>query len=135
MKHLLVNRDTLDGVSGTFEITNQITIHAQGLEPGDEVTIWLVQLTDPTLDPCSCPPGRVELPSVLDETQLLCCDIPVTLTRERPFVVLNEPQGIHLRVKLALVGAHSTQRVYYVHSNTQNVNDRLRGCPCASAGA
>ena len=133
MKTVLIDRNTVSGESQTFEIVRQITVHAQGLEPGDVVNFYMVQLTDLTYDPCSCPPNRVELPKVLDEEVLRCCGVPIALTREHPFVIMDAPQGVLLRAKLTYAGVHSTQRVYFVESNTQNVNDRLRGCPCAEA--
>lgn len=125
----LINRDTLDGVSPTFEIRSQITIVALGLEPLDEVTLWLVLQTTPVRDPCTCPPGQVVLPSVLDEVIYQCCGIPVVLTRESPFVVLDAPQGVTMRAKLE-TDTPSTQSVMFQETTTQNVNDRLRGCPC-----
>jgi hypothetical protein len=125
----LINRDTISGVSPTFEIREQITIVALGLEPLDVVTIWLVLQTTPVRDPCACPPGQVVLPAVLDEVQLRCCGTPVELTRNSPFVVLDAPQGITMRAKLATL-TPSTQSVVYQETSTANVNDRMRGCPC-----
>ena len=125
----LINSDTISGISIPFEIRHQITVVALGLEPLDTVTIWLVLQTTPVRDPCACPPGQVVLPSVLDEVQLACCDVPIVLNRDRPFVVLDAPQGISLRAKLVTI-TPSTQWVGYQETSTANVNDRMRGCPC-----
>lgn len=132
----LISSNQLDGVSTTFEIRKEVTVHAQGLEPGDEVEFWIVQLTDPVRDPCACPPGVVTLPSVMDEVPLLCCGDRVILTRERPYVVLDGPQGVYLRAKLTgtdgdpFIGPMTTQRVYFVESESRHINDRMRGCAC-----
>lgn len=132
MKNVLIDSNRLDGVSEPFEIVNQVTVVALGLEPGDEVTFWLVILTKPRVDPCLCPPGQVVLPEIADEVQLTCCDEPIVLSRTRPFVVLDAPQGQKIRAKLneAAPGVPSTQVVRYSETTTRNVNDRLRGCPC-----
>lgn len=132
----LIDSTILDGVSQTFEITREITVHAQGLEPGNEVEFWIVQITDPVTNHCACPPGQVVLPSVMDEVPLLCCGERVILTRDQPYVVLDGPQSVYLRAKLVetggapLTGPVTTQRIYYSETTTPGINDRLRGCPC-----
>lgn len=125
----IITSDTLNGISLPFEIAHQITVVALGLEPLDTVTFWFVLQTTPVRDPCACPPGQVVLPAVLDEVQYLCCDVPVVLTRARPFVVLDAPQGVTMRAKLVTL-IPSTQVVAYQETTTVNVNDRMRGCPC-----
>jgi hypothetical protein len=125
----LITPATLSGISPPFEIREQITVVALGLEPLDTVSFWLVLQTTPVRDPCACPPGQVVLPAVLDEVQLRCCDVPVVLTRTKPFVVLDAPQGITMRAKLVTL-TPSTQSVVYEETTTANVNDRMRGCPC-----
>ena len=130
MKTLLTGRNPAN-VSDTFEIGRQITIVALGLAPTDVVTVWLVLLTKPVSDPCSCPPGQVQLPGVLDEQQLTCCDTPVTLTRARPFVVLDAPQGIKRRVKIE-ADTMDTQWVGYDETTSVNIDATSRGCLCAA---
>jgi hypothetical protein len=132
--NILINRLTADGISETFEATSQITVTALGLEDGDTVSFWIVLLTDMQRDPCSCPPGRVTLPQVLDEVPLQCCGEPVLLTRDNPFVIIDAPLNQLMRAKL-VTALPSTQLVYFNFTNTHNVNDRLRGCPCANNGA
>lgn len=122
-------------VSAPFVVTSQVTVVARGLEPGDEVTLWLVLMTEPVRDPCACPPGQVVLPAVLDEVPHECCGEPVVLTRERSWAIIDSPQQTPIRVKWNLAGAPSTQSVYLSDTNTANVNDRMRGCPCATIGA
>lgn len=131
----LLSGKNVDTVSPTFRIGKQVTIVALGLEVTDEVTVWMVLPTDPVKNPCSCPPGAVVLPSVLDEQQLpTCCGEGfVTLTRARPYVVLDAPQDVLLRVKLD-TATLNTQWVGYGETTTEDLNDYLRGCPCAIEG-
>lgn len=132
----LIGKNTIDNLSATFEVDDQITIYAAGLEPTDVVQIEMVQISDaaPT-DPCGCPPGAVVLPGVLDAMTLLCCGEPIQLTRAQPFVIVDAPQDQLLRVRLIQVDLNepiTTQRVWFRPTKTRNVNDRLRGCPCGS---
>ncbi len=131
----LIDRDTLNGVSTAFSIDEQVTVMAFGLQPGEEVTFWYVRLSQPFRDPCICPPGLPVLPSVLDEIPVLCCGVPVTLTIARPFVILDSPRGVKLRVKLETLDPLDGQYVAYQETSTPNINDRLRGCPCGQEGA
>ena len=64
--------------------------------------------------------------------QLSCCGEPVVLSRDRPFVVLDAPQGSKLRARLETT-LQDTQVVWFQNTATTNVNDRLRGCPCEDA--
>ena len=131
--NILISRTRLDGVSDTFEILSQITVYALGLQPGDVVSFYVTLVSDIVRSACVCPPGVVVLPGVADEVQHTCCGVPVTLTPEKPFVILDAPQGIRMRAKLTQFDPNeplSTQVVWYNNTNTANVNDRLRGCPC-----
>lgn len=128
---LLLGRDT-GPVSGTVDIVDQMTITALGLEDTDEVTLWLVQITKLEQLPCACPPGKVQLPTVGSEVQMTCCGQPITLSVDRPFVIVDAPIGWRLRVKWN-VDLVTTQAVSYARTNTHNVNDRMRGCPCEGA--
>lgn len=118
-------------ISDPFEISNQITVYAFGLEPDDVIEFYILSITRPEINPCACPPGNVVLPAIDDELQLKCCGVPITLSRDNPYVIMDTPQGAKLRAKLVAPAAPSTQLVIYKETNTQNVNDRLRGCPCA----
>ena len=48
------------------------------------------------------------------------------LSRDRPFVVLDAPQGSKLRARLETT-LQDTQVVWFQNTATPNVNDRLRG--------
>lgn len=131
--NILISRTRLDGVSDTFQILSQVTVYALGLQPGDVVSFYVALVSDIVRSACVCPPGNVVLPAVVDEVQLTCCGEPVTLTPDKPFVVLDAPQNIRMRAKLTQLDPDeplSTQVVWYNVTNTANVNDRLRGCPC-----
>ena len=131
--NILITRNHLDGVSDTFLIGTQSTVYAMGLQPGDVVEFFVCLVSDLVRSACVCPPGNVVLPSVVDEVPLTCCGVPITLDRDKPFVVLDAPQGIRLRAKLTQLDPNeplSTQIVWFNNTHTANVNDRLRGCPC-----
>lgn len=132
----LINKNTIDNVSATFEVDDQVTIYAAGLDTTDVVQIEMVQISDAApSDPCGCPPGAVVLPGVLDSMVLMCCGEPIQLTREKPFVIVDAPQDQLLRVRLIQANPNQpidTQRVWLRPTKTRNVNDRLRGCPCGS---
>lgn len=127
--NILIDKNMLDGISDPFEVSDQVTVFAQGLEPTDTVTFFLVALSKFVGTPCVCPPGNVVLPAVVDETPLLCCDTPIVLDFEHPWVIIDAPQGLKIRAKLtaALI---TTQVVAYNETNTKNVTERMRGCAC-----
>lgn len=130
--NILITRNHLDGVSDTFQINSQVTIYALGLQPGDVVSFYTCLISDLVRAACVCPPGNVVLPAVIDEVQLTCCGEPVILTPDKPFVVLDAPQGVRMRAKLTQFDPNeplSTQIVWFNVTNSA-INDRLRGCPC-----
>lgn len=133
----LIGKDTVNNLSATFEVPDQVTLYAAGLDATDVVQIEMVQINNagPT-DPCGCPPpGAVVLPGVLDAMTLKCCGVPIQITRDQPFVIVDAPQDQLLRVRLIQADPNQpvdTQRVWLRPTKTRNVNDRLRGCPCGS---
>lgn len=129
-RNFLIDKDTVSGVSDPFEIDIQVTVMALGLEPLDTVTFSIVQLSDPARVACECPPAAVVFPSIIDDIPLTCCGEPITLSRTRPYVILDAPQGAKIRATLNTNAPPDTQFVFYTVTNTQNVNDRMRGCPC-----
>lgn len=137
MKDLITPNQVAE-VSETFEIDDQITLIAFGLELDDVVEVWMVQLTDAAKGQCPCTPYGVVLPSIRSESQLLCCGEPVLLTPDQPFLVLDAPQHTKLRIKLIrpdnLIPL-ANQYVGLIAKTTTNINDRLRGCACAPTGA
>lgn len=128
----LIDKLTVAGTSDPFDIGEQVTVVALGLEPTDVVYFEIVLLSDPVRNMCACPPLLVTPVSVIDAVPLLCCGERVELTRNKPFVVIDVPQNAKLRAVLQQTppGPITTQFVYYSTTNTKNVNDRLRGCPC-----
>lgn len=120
--------------SETFVIQSgdQLTITSIGLQAGDEITFQLVYVPAVDPDTCACPP-RVELPSVAGFSQLRCCGTPIKLTEDNPVVILDNPQRTLLRA-IRNVADPTSVWVWAVETETPNLNDRLRGCPCASQG-
>ena len=60
------------------------------------------------------------------------------LTRDNPWVIIDSPQGTKIRAKLETASSGEVvvptdQLVVYNETNTENVNDRMRGCACAGA--
>lgn len=133
---MLIDADSVDGVSPTFSVDEQATIYAAGLAPGDTVSLEMVLISDPVkADPCACPPGNVTLPGVEDAMPLQCCGELITLSRERPYVIIDAPLNQLLRARLHQAAPDTqidTQRVWTRPTKTANVNDRLRGCPCGA---
>lgn len=134
MRTILIDNQYIDGVSNVFDLNSQVTVWALGLEPADEVTFWLVLLTDP-LKPtelCPCPPLAPIGPQILDEVQLTCCSDPITLSRERPYAVIDAPVGAKLRAKLE-AAMITTQKVVMTTTQTNNISSYMRGCPCEAS--
>lgn len=134
MRTVIIDKQYIDGVSNVFDLNSQVTIWALGLEPEDEVTFWMVLLTDPLKpsDDCACPPLAPIGPQILDEVQLTCCSEPIVLSRERPYAVIDAPIGAKLRAKLAS-GIISTQKVVMTTTATTNISSYMRGCPCEAS--
>lgn len=129
--NVLIDTNTPNGISKPFALDRQVTVYAMALQDNDQVHLQLVLMSDLIPPPCVCPPGRVTLPSVIDSVPLSCCGEPIILSREQPYVVLDAPQGSHIRAVLNGGNADAdAQRVWWVPTNTPNVTDKLRGCPC-----
>ena len=124
----LLSKDTGD-ISQPFTIKSQVTVVAFGLEGDDEVTFEVVLLSTALQPSCQCPPGQVVMPSVAAAFPLDCCGTPIKLTAERPFVVLDAPQGFPLRAAWNVLPSEG-QIVMYEETNTPNLTARLNGCPC-----
>lgn len=122
--------------SDTFMIpfASQMTIMAVGMDVGDFIEFQLVHVPSMNPDKCACPPGQVVLPSVAGFAILKCCGEPIRLTADNPVVILDSPQRMFLR---AVLTASDTSGIFAwaVESDTHNVNDRLRGCPCPEVSA
>lgn len=74
----------VDPESDTFTIDfdSQMTVTAIGLQAGDEITFQMVYVPSVDPDKCTCPPGKVTLPSVAAYAELTCCGEPVKVTAE-----------------------------------------------------
>jgi hypothetical protein len=121
---------TLDGVSDVFDIDGETTFIALGLEDTDQVTFWIVLLTDPLQPSCVCPPIAPVGTQVLDEIQHTCCGTPIVLTRERYYYIHDAPIGVKMRVKLENSSLLTTQKVFKMRTSTMNITSQMRGCPC-----
>ena len=45
--NVLISRNVLDGVSVPFEVSEQVTVYAYGLEPGRDVTVAVAGPDEP----------------------------------------------------------------------------------------
>jgi len=124
----LLSKDTGD-VSQPFQLKSQITVVAFGLQEDEEVTFEVVLVDSGRQASCQCPPGQVVMPTVLHSFPLDCCGTPIKLTAERPFVVIDAPQGFSLRAAWNVLPTDG-QVVMYEETTTPNLNARLNGCPC-----
>jgi hypothetical protein len=129
---LLIDRDTVNGVSDTFTVFGQITVFASGLAGDDRVEFELVRITAARTAGGGCPPTPVVLPAVIWSAPLRCCGTTIALTADNPYVIVDNPQQVLLRAKLIsndpIIGE---KIVWYEVTGTNNVTDRMRGCPCA----
>ena len=138
MNHMLISRNVVSGVSEPFEVSKQVTVNAYNLQVGQRVSFYIVALSELIKSACgNCPPA-VTLPTVVDEMPLLCCGERIVLTRDNPWVIIDSPQGTKIRAKLETASSGEVvvptdQLVVYNETNTENVNDRMRGCACAGA--
>lgn len=130
-KKILFQPNIISDQSDTFVIGygRQITAIAFGLQAGDEITFQAVHV--PAIDPdtCACIPHNVELPSVAAHFPLMCCGKEVKLTKDHPYVILDAPQRTLLRA-IRNVADPDIVVAWVVETDTPDLNDRLRGCPC-----
>lgn len=128
---LLIDKDTVGGISPTFEVSGQITIFASHLAGSDYVELELVDITPAKTPSGDCPPYPVILPAVVWSAPLKCCDEPIKLTPDQPYVLVDHPQNVKLRAKLVTSDVGwSDKRVWFKETSVHNPNDRMRGCPC-----
>lgn len=129
---VLITRHTVDLVSRPFKVAaKQLTVYATSLAPGEYVQFEMVQLSGQPKDMCECPPPNVQLPAVIWSAPLLCCGEPILLTPERPAVIIDFPQQVLVRAQLITNDPEDTDALVRLQeTQTPNVNDRMRGCPC-----
>lgn len=130
-KRMLFTPDHGAKESETFSVPigGQVTVAAFGLSGGDTVTFEMVLTPAMKADVCKCPPFKVELPSVGSAEPLRCCTGPVTISATNPYAIIDAPQNIGLRAILNTQDP-SGIHVWVFESNTRNVTERMRGCPC-----
>lgn len=115
--------------SAAFQVSGQIMVFSSGLEPGDVVTFDLLTFAGLQTGACPCPPLVVEDPAIESITPVACCRGPVRLTADRPFAVLELPQGSSFRACIEYASAADAQHVWFVQTNLTHVTDFMRGCP------
>jgi hypothetical protein len=136
--NVLITNNTLTGVSAPFDVEGQLTVFAFGLTPEQRVSFWIVKLSDPLRDQCGCPPYAPRMPSIEEELPYECCNTQVILTADRPWVIIDSPQGAKIIAKLealvddewVAVAPPSGQYVYWLTTHTPDVTDCMRGCRC-----
>lgn len=125
----LFHKGALSPYSPVFSVKKQVTVFAFGLEAGDYIEFELVYVPTASGDPCECVPFQAELPQVGATAPLMCCSGRIRLTNTTPFVIIDAPQSVGIRA--VLTAADPTAVVAWLEeTDTPNVTDRLRGCPC-----
>ncbi len=136
--NVLITNNTLTGISQPFDVEGQLTVFAFGLTPTQRVSFWIVKISSAATAGCGCPPYVPQLPGIEEETPYECCNTPVILTADRPWVIIDSPQGAKIIAKLeelvddewVPVAPPNGQVVYWDTSATPNVTDCMRGCRC-----
>ena len=128
-------RDLLITSTPAIAMPAQMSFIALGLIGAQQIVFEVVTIPGSTFDPCACPPGQVTLPAVTAVMPLTCCGQRVTLTEANPRVVIDELEGFVIRA-VKTNGAEMNQNLYLFARETriENVNDRMRGCGCATEG-
>lgn len=93
--------DQTESLLFKIDAGKQITLIANGLASGDQVVVEIVDTTRglPATGDLCCP-GPVSLPEIAGITPLRCRNgARVMMTAEHPWVVLDGPQEIYMRVR------------------------------------
>jgi len=118
-----------------FEIIEQVTITAVGMQEGEYVTFEMVTISSPThqvsCDPCELPP--VVMPEATAWQPLTCCsEEHVSLSSAHPVLILDAPTGMRIR---ALYHGHNfslgnpfTADVTLRESKVKSIHESMRGC-------
>lgn len=123
-------------VSAPFSIPmgGQLTVMGLGLFDSDTITFEVLYVPTARGEACECPPLNAELPQASSTAPLTCCDgTPITLTEDKPFVILDAPQGFILRAKIDATDPTGVIS-WLTETKTANVTDAMRGC-CGQGGA
>lgn len=134
---VLFNSLSVNLDSATFEITRQRTFMAVGMEPGDFITFEIVKVAPGARSfVCGCRVSDAGVGVIEGVQELQCpsCEAltqrPVRLTPQNPVVVLDFPQATILRVIYHGTGIDlGLVTVWTDETNTQDLDDDLRGCP------
>lgn len=137
---ILFSSDSTNLDSPTFELQGQRTVVAVGMMPGDFITFEIVRvIAGARSTVCGCRINEAEQ-AMIEGTEPLICpntcpgdEDPqlVTLTAENPIVILDRPQNTLLRAIYNGTGVdNQTVTAWAVESNTPNLTDAMRGCPC-----
>lgn len=130
-KTLLFSPTSVSPYSAVFYLSGQKTIVGLGFEDDEsEVTFRIVDM-DAAGPQCPCPPRVVNLPEVNASAPLTCCGEPIVVNINNPYVILDAPQGIAIQaVYTTPAGGKITAKVWALDTNTRDVTERMRGCPC-----
>lgn len=125
---ILFGGSDIGTTSRTFDLppNQQLTVVATGLQDGDTVEFEIVVVNKLVPgDPCC--PGPVSLPTVIENTPLMCCGERITLTNKRPYVIIDAPQGSVLR---AILTSDEVPLVWATRTSTPYPSGYQRGCSC-----
>jgi hypothetical protein len=134
---VLFSSASLNLDSPLFQINNQKTIIAVGMDPGDYITFEIVQLSPGVPSSvCGCYISAMRPGSVIGIEQMQCpaCESatlrPVRLTSRNPVVILDLPQETFVRAMYNGTGVNNRSvYVYAYETATPNLTDAMRGCP------
>ena len=132
---VIINPDQDTSAPFTIPAGKQITIFAAGLGEGEYVKILLATITPGSPMGGICCPGPVELPGLglLYPLNRVCCgceETPVQLTRENPWYVLREPQGVPMIAHVvAAADAVITVSMAVTENNGSCEQAPCPGCP------
>ena len=123
--------------SVVFELKQQMTVVAMGMQPDDYITFEIVLISDAARAKiCGCRLLEAGTSSVYQLQPLMCpaCSDGsprfVRVTPQNPIVVLDAPQGALLRAMYHGTGVDlHTVTVTVGESDTIDLTSTLRGCP------
>ena len=123
--------------SVVFELNQQKTVFAMGMQPGDFITFEVVRISDAARSKvCGCRLTEAGM-SVVEQLQPLHCPVcstgesrPVRVTPQNPTVVLDTPQGALMRAIYHGTGVSlRAVTVTLSDSATTDLSMTMRGCP------
>lgn len=129
---VLIDQDTVGGVSLPFTVPfgGQLTIFALGLSEEEAVEFEIVRYADPMNNGCACPPLVFEPVAPQLVAPLQSCNGVLQLTSDRPFLILDAPQGVPIRARFVGPAPVVGQQVWFENTNTPTPTDYMRGYDC-----